>query len=155
VYELFLGVHSLLRWVVLGSGVLALLRSLVGWIRGSAWEPMDERLGKVFLISLHVQWLLGAVLYLFLSPVTTLVFEDSAAALASKPVRYFLIAHPVMMFLAVIAGTVARVRSKKPSDPVARHRIMVIGLGIWLILTLGAIPWPGTKYGRPLLRAPG
>ncbi|MBI2835399.1 MAG: hypothetical protein HYX76_13330 [Acidobacteria bacterium] len=151
-YVLVLTIHSLVRWLVLVLGVVAVGRGLRGWIGRRSWDPQDERASLLLLVALDVQLLLGLLLYLFLSPFTTLALREMGVAMRNAPLRYWAVEHLTMMLVAVVIVHVARVRIKRAADPTARHRRATVLFAVALILILAAIPWPGTRNGRPLLR---
>ena len=65
--------HSLLRWVVLATGLAAAARGFMGG-KGRAWTAADSRAGLLFVTVLDLQFLLGLLLYLFLSPTVRTAF---------------------------------------------------------------------------------
>lgn len=153
-YALTLALHSLLRWVVLAFGVLAVGRALMG-VRGRRpWEPGDDRAGRWFILVLDVQMLLGLVLYLGLSPMTTLAFQDFGAAMGNAVLRFWAVEHLTGMLAALALAHVGRVRIRRNPDAVGRQRTAAIFFGLALVAVLVTIPWPGLPAARPLLRLP-
>ena len=78
-YGTVLLLHSLLRWAVLLTGLLAAVRAIWGWRSRRPWTLPDERAGLWFTISLDLQFLLGLLLYVALSPITVARSRTSAA----------------------------------------------------------------------------
>lgn len=58
-YAAVLGLHSLLRGVVLLLAGWALFGSYSGWVRGRPWSGLDRQAGLVFSIVFDIQVLLG------------------------------------------------------------------------------------------------
>jgi hypothetical protein len=150
-YAFVLITHSWLRWVVLALGVLVLIISARGVITRASWSAANRGLHKAFMAALDTQFTLGALLYLWLSPITTVVFSDFGAAMKNPPLRFFGLEHAVTMFIAVAVAHIGSTRSRQKEGP-ARHRTLLITQLLWLLLTLAAIPWPGLDIGRPLFR---
>lgn len=128
--------HSGLRYVV-----LALLIAAVG-IAYSKWQlndPNDSKIYTYALISVHIQLLLGIVLYV-MSP------KVDFGMMSDKLYRFFTVEHSLMMLIAIILITVGRVRSRKvPVD--SRHRTILFYYAMGLILILVSIPWPFRGLG--------
>ena len=151
-YPLMLVVHSLLRWVVLGAGVVAFGRALAGMRARRAWTAGDDRAGQVFVGTLDLQLLIGLVLYFGLSPITRAAMQDFGAAMGNSMLRFWAVEHILGMVIAVALAHVGRVRVRKTTDPVRRHKLAAIFFGLALIAILATIPWPGMPAGRPLFR---
>jgi hypothetical protein len=150
-YTLVLLSHSWLRYVVLALGVLVLALAIRGVSAHDAWSDRHERFHKAFVGSLDLQFTLGALLYLWLSPITTAAFADFGAAMKSPHLRFFGLEHALTMFLAVAVAHIGRTRSRRKEGP-ARHRTVLVFQALWLLLTLAAIPWPVLDVGRPMFR---
>ena len=60
-YEILLHVHSYLRWVVLALAVVVLVKAVLGICSKAAFTEGDRKLGLFFMISCHVQLLIGLV----------------------------------------------------------------------------------------------
>jgi hypothetical protein len=149
-YTTVLVLHSLLRWVVLGLAVAIVLRSLSA--RGGAWTAVDDKLSRGFVTSLDAQFLIGLVLYIFLSPFSTAAFEDFGGAMRQSGLRLWALEHPVLTLLAVAFGHVGRAGVRKAASDAAKHRKALIFTTASLVAMILAIPWPGMANGRPLVR---
>ncbi len=151
-YPLLLVVHSLLRWVVLAAGLVAFGRAVAGMRGRRPWTPGDGRAGQLFVGILDLQLLIGIGLYLVFSPITRAAFQDFGAAMGSPILRFWAVEHSLGMVIAVALAHVGRVRVRKTTDPVRRHRLAAMFFGLALILIFATIPWPGMPAGRPLFR---
>lgn len=145
-YSFVLTLHNILRWLVLILGVVAVVRAFIGWFGARAWTTLDDNLGRSFTISMDLQLLLGLLLYLFLSPITTSAFANFSAAMADSSTRYFLVEHSLMMVIAVILAHVGRARARRQETDTAKYRTTAIFFGLALLVLLLAVPW-----FRPLL----
>ena len=150
-YPLLLTLHSWLRWVVLLLGVLAVVRALAGR-GGRPWSRADDSIGKWFISSLDVQFLVGLILYAGLSPITQAAFANFGAAMRTPGLRFFAVEHLVGMVIAIAVAHVGRVKIRAATDHRRRHALAAIYFGIALIVLLASIPWPGMAAGRPLIR---
>ena len=149
-YEIVLSLHNVLRWLVLVAGVLAVFGAVAGWTGARAWTPSSAGAGRLFTISLDVQFLLGILLYAMLSPVTRAAFADMGGAMGDREVRFFVAEHVLLMLLAVVAAHVGTAKARAQADDVVRYRNMAIWYGLSLLLMLGGMPW-----FRPMLRLGG
>jgi hypothetical protein len=150
-YSGTLMLHSWVRWAVVITGVIAVLRAIMGASGRRPWTPSDDRAGMLFTISLDVQLLIGLLLYFVLSPFTTEALKDFGAAMRTAPLRFWAVEHSFGMLVGVALAHVGRVRIRK-ADLSRRHTIAAIFFGIALVAILASIPWPGTPNGRPWLR---
>ena len=153
-YSFALWIHSLLRWAVLVTALLAVLRAVPGWLGGKPWTPADDNMGRWFVLSLDAQFLVGLVLYVALSPFTTQAFGDFGAAMRDPGLRFWAVEHAVLMIAAIALAHIGRARLRRATTDPARHRTAAVFFTMALFLVLVAIPWPGLPNGRPLLRTP-
>jgi hypothetical protein len=150
-YDLALLVHSYLRWVVLGLALISFVSAISGWLGQRLWRASDEQKHQAFIMALDAQFLLGLVLYVFLSPTTQAAFADFPAAMKNSVLRFWGLEHAATMFLAVAAAHVGKAMSSRATGS-DRHRPMVIGIVIFAFFVLAAFPWPGLEHGRPFFR---
>jgi hypothetical protein len=118
-YPVVLFLHSWVRWIVVISAAVAVVRAFYGWLGKQGWAKLDERLGLLFSTSLDVQMLFGPILYIFLSPITQAAFKNLVRRCrmlrcASLPPNTSCIC------FAVVLGHVGR--AVKATEPVAKHR---------------------------------
>ena len=151
-YTFVLAAHSWLRWVVLIAGAIAVARAIAGAAKRRAWSGADERIGRLFVISLDVQILLGLLLYFLLSPITRAAMADFGAAMGNSGLRFWAVEHFFGVLVAAAFAHAGRGRTKKIAEHVSRHRVAAIFYGLALLAVLISIPWPGTPNGRPWIR---
>ena len=70
-YELLLTLHSYLRWIFLALATWLLTQYLIKYLRQLSYSKLDDLIGTSLIGTLHLQLILGIVLYFFLSPITT------------------------------------------------------------------------------------
>jgi hypothetical protein len=152
-YNTALALHSLLRWVVLLLGLLAIARAISGRSSRRPWTRADERAGLFFTSALDLQMLIGLILYFALSPITGEGIRHIGAAMGNAGLRFWTVEHPFGMLIGITLAHICRGRISKTTDAVRRHRTALIFFTLALIVILLSIPWPGRPIvGRPLLR---
>jgi hypothetical protein len=115
-------------------------------------EAQADRWSLIFMMTLDIQMLLGLLLYLVLSPLTTAMFNDFSAAMRDPAARFWAVEHVTAMLFAVVIVHVGRVLGRKAASPGSKQgRLMMCCLAA-LIAILAATPWPGMAAGRALFR---
>ena len=138
-----LHLHNLLRWVVL----ITLLLSIVKLISGRD----ALKTSKILLISAHTSLVLGLYQYFFGAVGYALikntvggmkeVMKDAAA-------RFWAVEHISSMLIAIVLITIGHISLKKGGKPNLTATFYLIAL----LLILSAIPWPfRAGIGRPWL----
>ena len=150
-YPLLLTVHSWLRWVVLLLGLLAVARAIAGR-GGRPWSNTDDSIGKWFIASLDLQFLIGLLLYVWLSPITQVAFADFGAAMRNAGVRFWAVEHVLGMVVAIALAHIGRAKIRRATSDRRKHMLAAVLFGIALLILLVSIPWPGMPAGRPLIR---
>jgi len=143
--------HSWLRWLVLLAAVNAVARAIGGVSGSRRWAPADEQASRWLIILFDVQFLIGLILYIGLSPLTQMAFNDFGAAMRQPDLRFWAVEHLAGMLVASALLHVGRARARKGVET-TRHRTTLIFFGLALLVVLAVIPWPGTPAGRPLFR---
>ncbi len=150
-YSIVLILHSLLRWVILLAGLLAVARACSGWLGQRSWGTADNRAGIWFVATLDFQFLVGLALHLGLSPLTRIAMSDPATAMQSSGLRFWFVEHPLGMMVALVLAHVGRVRIRKATTDVSRHKGAAILFALALLTIVLSSPWPGMANARPLL----
>ncbi|QNH63496.1 hypothetical protein [Hymenobacter sediminicola] len=152
-YSTVLLLHSWTRWLVLVFGLIALFRAFSGWQGRKPFVGADNGMGAAFVGSMHLQLLLGLILYFGLSPFGMKAFETAGGAVMKDPIgRFWGVEHLVGMLLAVVAAQVGRTLSKKAVDPIIKHKKAFTWFLIALLLVLVMIPWGIWNPERPAFR---
>lgn len=144
-YNMLLHAHSGLRWVVLILLVAATFKALLKWRSNAPFTEGDRKLNLFTMISVHVQLLIGLVLY-FISP-KVVEFSKFGEAMKETVSRFYAVEHLTTMLLAIILITVGYSKSKKAVEENKKFRIAFIFFGIALLLILAGIPWPSRIPG--------
>lgn len=142
-YNMLLHAHSGLRWIVLALLVLSVVEILIRWRTGKDFGKNDKLRSLATMVFMHIQLLIGLVLYLGVSPKV----QFAGASMKDSILRFFLVEHPLMMILGIIVVTIGYVRHKKHDTSHKKFKTIFWYYLIALILILAGIPWPGQGYG--------
>lgn len=140
-YTGFLHAHSGLRWLVLILIVLSIILAFSGWVKKREWSKTDQMSNLLLMVFMDIQFLVGMVLYLFLSPMTKAAFNDFGAAMGNSTLRFYAVEHILMMVIALALVHIGRSRTKKDMAPWKKHRAAAIFYTVSLLVILAAIPW--------------
>lgn len=145
-YNAFLIIHSLLRWVVLITAAWAIAKSFSGMLGKKPFEKKDGLPGLLFMISMDTQLLVGGVLWFVLSPIT----KPANISMTDPVSRFYGVEHAVMMVAAIAFAHIGRAMMKK-GDDMKRYRQSAIWFTASFIIMLAGIPWPWKEnIGRAL-----
>jgi hypothetical protein len=151
-YSAFLLIHSLLRWVVVIAGLIVLARAITGLTGRRDWGSADGASLRVFSVVLDVQFLIGLLLYVWLSPFIRDAWADLAATMRNAPLRFFTVEHTTGMIIGLALTHVGKSKIGKAADAAQKHKLAAVFIGLAMVAILLSIPWPGMPGGRPLLR---
>ncbi len=111
-------------------------------ISGKQFGPLDDKLSLFSLISVHIQLLLGLVLY-FISPVVkNAMASGMGEAMKDVAQRFWLVEHLVGMIIGIALITIGRIAAKKASDDSAKFKKVLIYFTLGLLVIIASIPWP-------------
>ncbi len=131
--------HGFLRWVVLVLLLLSIVKAFSGMSAGRNFSKGDMKRGLFTMISLHIQLVLGFILYFGKGWSSML---GNADAMANTVMRFFSLEHMATMLIAVILGTLGHSLSKRASDDRIKFKRQAIWFTVSLVLILSSIPWP-------------
>ena len=146
IYPVVLTVHNILRWVIVLMAVVALFRAYSGWVGRRAWTSLDRKVSLFFTSAMDVQFLFGLILYLWLSPITRLAWQNFGAAMGDAVARFFFLEHALYMLLAVIFVHVGSAAARKAGEPSTRHKRAALWFTLAVLTIILGMPW-----SRPLL----
>jgi len=151
-YKALLILHSILRWVVLLTAVIAIASNAAGWFGKKEWLPENRKLNAALVGTVDLNILLGLILYVGVSPLMKPIFADFGAAMKDAGLRFWAVEHMTGMILAAVVMHVASVMSKKADTDIAKFKRATIGFAFGLFIIFGSIPWPFREaVGRGLL----
>ena len=141
-YLFILILHNLVRWLILIAALVAIVKAVAGWSGKREWTKADNLAGLLYISMLDLNVLLGLILYVFLSPLTTqAIFNDFGAAMSDRILRFFAVEHLAGMIIALVLAHIGRSASKRAVAAVRQHRTAAIWYTISLLIILVSIPW--------------
>ena len=138
-YPTLSNLHHYLAYSVLLLVTLFTFFSLWGWLNRRKFRTRDKKFGLAAMLAVHIQFTLGLVLYL-VSPTVQQAFKGFGLAMKSSSLRLSALEHPLVMLIAAVLITVARIKTKR-SDSNSAHKTNFILYAIALLLILSRIPW--------------
>jgi len=152
-FNLVLWGHSMLRWAVLVSGLIAVYRGWRGRAGVSPWTSGDTWTSRGFVALLDVQFAAGLLLWLY-SPISIMGIHEPDLGLGDRVIRFWTFEHPLLMLAAVVLANIGLFLLRRRPDARRRHRTVCLCFGTALALVLVGIPWSFLPYGRPLFWLP-
>lgn len=146
-YRLILASHNFFRWIVVIVAVLALVRVYLGLFGNREWTRRDHSISTFFAVSLDIQFLLGIILYIFLSPLTTPIFENFGAAMQDAAIRFFALEHFLYMLAALVLVHIGNSRARRAAESKGKYRTLAIFYSLAVLFIVLGMPW-----SRPLIR---
>ena len=140
-YTGLLHTHNLLRWLVLVAILTALFFAFHGWLAKKNWTTKDNLSGLLLTLFVDLQLVIGLILYFFVSPFTKAAFADFGAAMKNSVLRFYAVEHILIMIIALVLVHIGRVKSKKATLSINKHKAAAIWYGIAFILIIAGIPW--------------
>ncbi|WP_346856595.1 hypothetical protein [uncultured Draconibacterium sp.] len=140
-YTGLLHAHNGFRWLVLLALLISIVLAFTGWFGKRDWNKSDKLSGLLLVLFMDLQFLIGIVLYAFVSPLTKSAFNDFGAAMGNSELRFYAVEHILMMIVALALVHIGRAKSKKDVASWKKHRSAAIFYTIGLVLILAAIPW--------------
>jgi hypothetical protein len=141
-YVAFLALHNILRWVVILLAGVALLRAYRGWFGKCNWQPVDRKFGSFFAMSVDFQFLVGLILYFFLSPLTRPVLRGQMSqVMGNDQFCFFGLEHILFMILGVVFAHLGTILSRRAEQPLIKHRLAAIWFRLANLALLLGIPW--------------
>ena len=137
-YTILQHAHSGLRWVVLILLLWSVFAAFRGQQTGAAFTEADRKRGFFTMLSVHIQLLLGLLLYFLLSPYVR--FEGGV--MKDAMLRFYTVEHISLMLIAIVLVTMGYTRAKRKTDDKAKFKTQLVYFLIGLILILVSIPWP-------------
>ncbi|AEW02150.1 hypothetical protein A4D02_34295 [Niastella koreensis] len=151
-YQSLLILHSLVRWLVLISLLVAIVRAYRGWLGHRRFLKADNTARVVAATSAHVQLVIGITLY-FISPVVRYFLNYFKAAVHQREIRFFGMEHITMMLIAIVLLTIGSAKTKRKTTDQQKFKTMAIWFTIALLIIFLSIPWHFSPFtSRPYFR---
>jgi cytochrome bd-type quinol oxidase subunit 2 len=133
-YYFLLKSHSGFRYIVLALLVAVLASSLSGWLGKRSFTKLDNKISLFFFISVHSMLLVGLILY-FVSPRV----HFGPTTMSDAATRYWTVEHISANLVAIALFTVARIRSKKQTTDLDKHRMLFVFTFVGFILLMASL----------------
>jgi NADH:ubiquinone oxidoreductase subunit 2 (subunit N) len=118
--------------------VVAIVNAVTN-LKTNRYEKKDKMINLFTMIFLHIQLLLGLVLY-----ATSDKVQFVEGMMANASLRFYDVEHISIMLLAIILITLGRRKAEKNPSADAKHKLILRYYLLGLILIFIAIPWPFT-----------
>jgi len=151
-YSIALFLHSWNRWLILVAGIIVIAAAIKGLSSKSDYTSFQKRWSLVFLSSLHLQLLVGLLMYIFLSPITALAMSDFGAAMKDSVLRFWAVEHTFVNIIAIGLAQTGSILVKQRNDSAGKNKRTLIWTGIALFLILAMIPMGMMGVERPWFR---
>ena len=135
-YSILQKFHSGWAYLALLVLVIAVINAIIGLTSKKEFIPKDRKIALFGLIGIHVQLLIGLVLY-FVSPLGLASFGQ----MADKALRLTSLEHPLINLIAIVLITIGWSKHKKLTTSESKFKTFSIFYGLGLVLILSRIPW--------------
>lgn len=144
-----LHLHNLLRLVIVVAGLVAVVRAFLG---ASSGKPYNKAPATVFVASLHVQLILGFIIYFATSGLAAAFRADPGGSMKVAMLRFYGMEHVLLMLVAVVVATIGSARTRRAQGDAAKHKTARLFFTIAFVVLMLGIPWPfrGDGVGRGL-----
>lgn len=141
-YQTVQFIHSYWAYLVVVVAVLATLNALKSHFTKKEYSYKDFRLSLFTLIVMHLQLLIGLILY-FISPlgIQSIINNGMSAVMKDSMLRLYAVEHITVMILAVVFITIGYSKHKKKRTSEPKFKTLSVFYTIALILLLSRIPW--------------
>lgn len=151
-YSALLSLHSLVRWLVLTSLIIAIFIAFKGWFSKKKFSRFDNSVRHWTATIAHIQLIVGIWLY-FISPVIDYFLHNYKEAVHLRQIRFFGMEHSLMMLTAIVLITIGSAKAKRKQTDTEKFKVMAIWFSIGLLIILASIPWAFSPYAsRPYFR---
>lgn len=151
-YNTVLALHSLTRWLVLGSLVLALFCAYRGWLLKKTFSKTDDLVRIISAAVAHLQLVLGLTLY-FISPIVSYFLHNFKTAVHERSIRFFGMEHITMMLIAITLITIGSAKTKRKLIDEQKFKTWAIWYTVALVIIFLSIPWAFSPFtSRPYYR---
>jgi len=135
--------HSVFRWLAVIFLVLAIIKALSGWLGKKDYNKSDNLIAILLLSFTHLQLVVGLALYIVKG------WYSQMSNMGDPVARFWGMEHGFTMLIAIVLITLGRVKSKKATDSLEKHKKGAIFYIIAFVLIL----WAGII--KPMLLGKG
>jgi hypothetical protein len=135
-YTILQKFHSGWAYIALLVLIVAVINAIIGMSSKKEFTAKDRKIALFGLIGIHVQLLIGLILY-FVSPLGM----DSFGQMSDKALRLTSLEHPLINVIAITLITIGWSKHKKATTSESKFKGFTIFYGLGLVLILSRIPW--------------
>ena len=135
-YQFIQKFHSGWAYIALLLLIIATANALIGMLSKKEFTARDRKIALFGLIGIHIQLLVGIILY-FVSPLGFASFGQ----MADKALRLTSLEHPLINIIAIALITIGWSKHKKLTTSETKFKTFTIFYGLGLVLILSRIPW--------------
>ncbi|WP_411894117.1 hypothetical protein [Winogradskyella sp. A2] len=135
-------IHSYWAYLVLFVLVVATFNALIKFFGDKEFDAKDFRISLFALITMHIQLLIGIVLFFLKDYFSTIEqVGGMGEVMKNSDLRNLIIEHPITMIIAVALVTIGYSKHKKKLVSKPKFKMLAIFYSLALILVLAKIPW--------------
>ncbi|WP_282041928.1 hypothetical protein [Winogradskyella flava] len=135
-------IHSGWAYIVLLVLVIAAFNALIKFFGNKEYGALDFRFSLFALITMHIQLLIGIILFFAKDYFGTIKeVGGMGAVMKNSELRNLIIEHPITMIIAVALVTIGYSKHKKKLVSKPKFKLLAIFYTLALILVLAKIPW--------------
>ena len=113
-----------------------MFNALIKKVTNKDFTPKDRIISLAGLIAVHVQLLVGFILY-FVSPLGL----DSLGNMKDAAIRLTSLEHPLINIIGIVLITIGWSKHKKATTSDGKFKAISIFYGIGFLLIISRIPW--------------
>lgn len=140
--EILQFIHSYWAYLVLVVLVLATFNALFKFFGNKEFEARDFRISLFTLITMHIQLLIGIILFFTKDYFSTIEqVGGMGEVMRNSALRNLIVEHPTTMIIAVVLVTMGYSKHKKKLVSKPKFKMLSIFYTLALVLVLAKIPW--------------
>ncbi len=128
--------HSGWAYLAFVALIIAVISSVIGMLSKKQFTATDRKIYLITLIVVHIQLLVGLILY-FVSPLGF----NSLGEMSNKALRLTSLEHPIINIVAITLITIGWSRHKKATTNHAKYLAINLFYALGLLLITAKIPW--------------
>lgn len=135
-------IHSKWAYLVLLVLIIATFNALIKFFGDKEFDAKDFRISLFALITMHIQLLIGIVLFFMKDYFSTIEqVGGMSEVMKNSALRNLIVEHPLTMIIAVALVTIGYSKHKKKLTSKPKFKMLAIFYAIALVLVLAKIPW--------------
>lgn len=135
-YTALQSAHSIFAYIVLALVLFASINAITGLTGKRIFKDKDLRISLFALIVVHLQLVLGIILY-FISPLGL----DSIGEMKNSALRLTALEHPLINIIGIVLITIGWSKQKREESGNGKFKKIAVFYTLGLILILSRIPW--------------